>query len=577
MRNWLLIVAAACLPAVSSSGSYSIRNPAARNPVGNSTVPASSIRSGLLTTPAPIDTAAELSITGNLRGGKHFRGNVPYRSTTDMGLDPATSSLNSFRTPPPLSSFLRDSAGPEDFGRRSSRYGTRPYYSPTDTVATTVPGQRRVFGPADTRVLGGTQGSRLPIGHLSALESLPTQQIAPGPSATTANSNLPPLRTRYDSPVTGSLSTSDGTFIGQMPPSLWDAGRLTPGEASVRRQDLTVAAQRLREHNLRFLREDRRESRLADGVTAIDDIEPRLEARTRARSVADARDRTVTHYRLSPLETSEPLVYPVLQPDTAGPKKSVGLQLPTAPPTPTLGARGSFMRSQVEETMAEPEPTLLPPGDLVPVVPDSSRTAPGAEEGDVMVQMRQRLNDLAESVERRLQTEPSRAGQTRSLMHAPETYELRSSTKPYVGGFSRPLRPYEPKGLEPGDGKEMLTTAARGALSGKVDYGKETSFEATQRPSLDASQKMTSLGLRSSALSPAEMSGQARRIMGTHNSRQSFSADKFNRHMQAAEDHLGAHRYYKAADSFALALVYRPSDPQALMGRSRALFAAGEY
>jgi tetratricopeptide (TPR) repeat protein len=47
--------------------------------------------------------------------------------------------------------------------------------------------------------------------------------------------------------------------------------------------------------------------------------------------------------------------------------------------------------------------------------------------------------------------------------------------------------------------------------------------------------------------------------------------------MRAAEDYLSASRYYKAADSFALALDYVPNNPKALTGRSRALFAAGEY
>jgi tetratricopeptide (TPR) repeat protein len=312
-------------------------------------------------------------------------------------------------------------------------------------------------------------------------------------------------------------------------------------------------------------------------MPSIDGIEPRLEARTPARSVADARDRTATHYRLSPLETSEPLVYPALQPATAGPKETARPQLPAAPPTPTLGARDSFMSSRAQEAMAEPAPALLPPGDLAPVVPHSSQAAPGAEQGDVMAQMRERLNELTESVERCLQTEPSGAGQTRSLMPAPETYELPSGTKPNVGGSGGALRAHEPRRLRTGAGIEMLTPARTGVVSDGVDYRGQTGFESAQRPGLDVSRKKASLPYPSSTPSPVEMSGQARRIMGTHKSRQSFSNDKFNRHMLAAEDHLSAHRYYKAVDSFTLALIYGPDDPQALMGRSRALFAAGEY
>ena len=323
MRTWLLIVATVLLPTPGSSGSYSIRNPAIRNPVGTSTAPVSSIRSGLLTTPVPIDSASELSITGNLRGGKYFRGNVPYRSTTDFGLDPGTSSLNSSRTAPSLSSFLRDTAGPEDFGRRSSRYGTRPYYSPTETVAITLPGRPRVLGPTDTRIFSGAQQSRSATTHLFALESLPKQQIPPGRGVTTADAGLRGLQTRYDSP-TDSLWTSDGTFIGDTSPSVWDAGRLTPGEAAIRRQDEKLAAQRLREQSLQSLLEARRESKFADRGAPIDDMKSGLEAKTQARSAADARDRAAARYRLSPLETSTPFVYPTLQQDAAEPKGLLG-------------------------------------------------------------------------------------------------------------------------------------------------------------------------------------------------------------------------------------------------------------
>ena len=88
---------------------------------------------------------------------------------------------------------------------------------------------------------------------------------------------------------------------------------------------------------------------------------------------------------------------------------------------------------------------------------------------------------------------------------------------------------------------------------------------------------MISLPGRLSTLSPAEMSGQANRIMGSHKSIDSLSDDKFNRHMQAAEAYLRAGKYYKASDSFALASIYRPDNAHALAGRSHALFAAGEY
>ena len=563
MRTWLLIVAVVLLPTLGSSASYSILNPAIRNPVGAGTVPVSSIRSGLLTTPAPIDTAADLSITGNVRDGKYFRGNVPYRSTTDFGLDPGSSSLNSSRTAPSLSSFLRDTAGPEDFGRLSSRYGTRPYYSPAEMVAATMPGRPGVFRPEDTRILNGSQRSRSATTHLFALESSPNQQIPPGRGVTTTDADLQGLQTLYG-PLTESLSTSDGTSVGDMSPDLPDVGLLTPGEAAIRRQDEKLAAERLRERTRQSLLEARRETRIGDDRF-------KMETRTPAQVAADAKKEAAARYRLSPLETSTPFVDSALRQDAVEPKGAIGPELRTIPGTPALREQDSFTRSQAEGVTAEPGPVLLPPSGV------SSQETPGAEQDDVMERIRRQLDDLAKTVESRLQAEPGGTGQTGSVVPAEKTYEVRSRTQPYMSGSGGALRPYEPRGAGSDLGREMLAPANTGGALGKVDYSGQTGFESPERPGLEVSRKIISLPDGLSKLSRAELSGEAKRIRGSHKSLDSFSEDKFSRHVQAAEDYLGAGKYYKAANSFALASVYKPDDPQALAGRSHALFAAGEY
>jgi len=79
------------------------------------------------------------------------------------------------------------------------------------------------------------------------------------------------------------------------------------------------------------------------------------------------------------------------------------------------------------------------------------------------------------------------------------------------------------------------------------------------------------------ALSDAEVSAQAKGILGPHKTFASFSDDKFNQHLRAGEMCLKQGRYYRAVDSFTLASIYKPDDPLAYAGRSHALFAAGEY
>ncbi len=123
--------------------------------IGPPTVPPSSIRSGLVTSPNPIDTSHNLIVTGNVAGGKHFRGIVPYNAITDFGGRLGSTSLDS---------FLRRSTGSNELytGR------IRPYYSQTRSVTTAWPGQPTGFAspttairsPVFQRPLVGTLGAQ---------------------------------------------------------------------------------------------------------------------------------------------------------------------------------------------------------------------------------------------------------------------------------------------------------------------------------------------------------------------------------------------------------------------------------
>jgi len=138
----LYIVALVFLAAFSKTGW------AVRNPVGPTTVPPSSRRSGLIRSPNPIDRSSNLVITGNVGGGKHFRGVVPYNAVSDFGGRLGSSSLDS---------FLRRSIASKSPGRYTNRY--QPYYSQTGTVTTTSPGRLGVIRPPATRVAGRVLGT----------------------------------------------------------------------------------------------------------------------------------------------------------------------------------------------------------------------------------------------------------------------------------------------------------------------------------------------------------------------------------------------------------------------------------
>jgi tetratricopeptide (TPR) repeat protein len=78
-------------------------------------------------------------------------------------------------------------------------------------------------------------------------------------------------------------------------------------------------------------------------------------------------------------------------------------------------------------------------------------------------------------------------------------------------------------------------------------------------------------------LSSVELSSRAKTVMGSYESFASFSEDKFNRYLRAAEQYLKQGKYYRAADAYTLASIYKSDDPLAYAGKSHALFAAGEY
>jgi tetratricopeptide (TPR) repeat protein len=55
------------------------------------------------------------------------------------------------------------------------------------------------------------------------------------------------------------------------------------------------------------------------------------------------------------------------------------------------------------------------------------------------------------------------------------------------------------------------------------------------------------------------------------------SDDKFNQHIKAAEGFMKQGRFYRAADAYTLASIYKPNDPLGYAGKSVALFGSGEY
>ena len=98
--------------------------------------------------------------------------------------------------------------------------------------------------------------------------------------------------------------------------------------------------------------------------------------------------------------------------------------------------------------------------------------------------------------------------------------------------------------------------------------------ESKEKPDEESSQKKTSV---LDEFTDIALAARAQSVLGQHKTFASFSKDRFNQHMKTAEEYLKAGRYYRAADVYSMASIYKPSDPLPYAGKSHALFAAGEY
>jgi hypothetical protein len=104
-----------------------VRSPG--SPIGPVTTPPSSYGNDLVARPDPMDSSSGLVMTGNVGGGMHFRGLVPYGSQTDLRATLGSTYLDS---------FLRSSQGGVD--QRPDLGGLVPFYSPTASVTRMAPG-----------------------------------------------------------------------------------------------------------------------------------------------------------------------------------------------------------------------------------------------------------------------------------------------------------------------------------------------------------------------------------------------------------------------------------------------------
>ncbi|MBN2137820.1 MAG: hypothetical protein JW720_08435 [Sedimentisphaerales bacterium] len=489
-----------------------IRNPSVSNPAGVSTAPPSSLGEGLVTSPNPLDRSSDLSITGNVRRGRHFRDYVPYSSTTSFGDDLGSSSLDS---------FLRDSAGVEDIGDYRGKYQSQPYYSWSRTVTGAVPGRSGVYRPYDYGA-GGSLGESYRMGTSLHGTDMSLQ----------------------DSSATGQLGRFESLTSGEI-------SRLASGEARVGPQNETTSGELYRKQmeQLRLeLMNMRRKS--AGRTTAAEGEKEDL-------------------LRLLP----EPGVNRTKPATDSAEELAMTQKLLSRPETGKSGqgqskTPGEKWREKVKE-FSEPKSDFefQSVDDLLSRYKED--TNPTASEGDKAEVESAGMTDI-EKLTAQI-AELKRKGSGQSALGSPavgtkgsvaEDGEVTDSptTTASIGSYSR------------SSARELPSPGSSADIS-LPSHTEKVLANAYGHPDLRMS---NSVG-RVDSLSTNEIKLQANKIVAPYGSYESYNQARFRERMKEAAVFLKEGKFYQAANAFARASIFESKNPDALAGRSLALFGAGEY
>ena len=473
------------------------------------TVPPSSISDGTVATPRSIGVNGNLIITGNVSGGRHFRGTVPYGATTDFGATLGSSSLDS---------FLRRSAGLESSGLNRWKYA--PYYSPSRTVTTTSPGQSGVIGPQVLAVSGRAEDR-------AALSA----------------------RTARDVFLSGDLQ-----FRQQA--ELYGSYGLAPTTSQAAYRNVLTEL-----------------DRLSGNVTPTGSVEQMgyrgLSQRLSRREIARQRlrDQSVSEegMRLDAESTGYPEGLNSLSPEVRGRGEPTEL-------------RESFLQGrelQADRGLGSPEGLpnqgeAVQPGQATVQRVDRSRLSEAAWR-DVLQRERQ-IESEVEVQERALppyetiEATEGRVDGYESARTGTETVEAKVPGQGVLEQFGTNLTNMDSMPTFPGVQGKLLNTDVYAGT--QQEGGFPESYPYLSLGGVDLPGALP-------GATPYRESAKA--IMGVHSTFASFTEAKSSEYKMAGEDYFERGMYYRAADSYAMASIYKPDDAFAYAGRSHALFAAGEY
>lgn len=442
------------------------------SPVRSATVPPSSYQEGLVRRPNPIDGSSNLVVTGNVGAGKHFRGHIPYRSTTSIQAPLGSTSLDS---------FMRYTAASETPTTSAGAYS--PFYSSSGTAAAMQPGTRSVFLPNTSRMVTG---------------------VAPRPVDTTRETLYSNTSLRLLSPgQTEAAAGKDGLeTISRL--QLWPLSQGPEAATPSQAETLTNDDYRRQMEAL--------QQRLGEVKTEAAQLEQSLTVQ------------------------NDPSASAVINPNWG-----LGNESESAIP------EGSHRQQLLQETAR-----LLAGTTGLPAAPV------GQEKAMLLDSETDPASETPTDTERRLQLyDPIRVLSQTGRVGSQPTVETRRSGRV---GLAPPKSPYGFEGI--GGASPTLRTLAAPASDAQFP---------NQSSDLDGSPAR--IAPETAVVQPSVQSP----IRKVDVELAATSVKEFTRHLQLAERYFRRGDYRHAADAYALATAYRPTDPRAHLGRSHALLATGQY
>ncbi|MBN1509371.1 MAG: tetratricopeptide repeat protein [Sedimentisphaerales bacterium] len=531
----------AVLVSLASDVRASYGSASALNPIASPTTPPSGYERGLVTAPNPIDSSSNSVITGEVGGGKHFRAAVPYGSTTSF-----RASLGSTQ----LDSFMRYSAVPDEQGGYTPGYEL--FYSPTGTVSKIPPGRGGVFAPTSPRVAGGIgqwKAERpadvvdlgdLRQSHVSVGET--TSGAGDGQDAWRRFGNWPLHETPRE--LKPAVSDESGWQLPEGRASSQNDRALTPEEYYRQMEQLRQQLEKVKADASKL------EQSLRTG-----EVTPEEASKPAASDPAEAgRSRASIDALMKP----QPQVV-----ERSGDSDLLLVKpLPTMPGTPSPERQSSAPDGDIAGVVAPSGLTPLaspkinaPSESRLPISGlQSNRDGPGVDAATRTSRIAELFLPKGQSAAGRTQT--GNTGDLPSLRRIKEA--AGSLEKPSGLSANAPMSATDSTGS---------AVDRAGSLAERLNWApSEMASPAgidVNTPELDELKPPDRL--------PGDTAGPKYEALPRS------SREKLDRYLKMGQMYLQQGRYYRATESFSLASLYSPNDRRVHLGRSHALFAAGEY